>query len=744
MISPYKFSVVYEDSIPLFALFFKLFSPILPKTFQYFGLFGIVCYILQSILGCELIYRFTRKTKESLCGSLFFALSPTMAIRMFGHTALAFHPIILLSILMFFDKQNLRIKGRDVICWSALIALALSIHAYFFPMVFAFIFAYYFGNLISCRWYRAIFKIGICLLVAILTMYVWGYFYGAPVFEEGGVGAYNSNLNVLIDGAGISFLGSLAGITGTLSIGEAYAYLGAGILFLGVVISFDIIQKKKYKEFNKKYIPVVILIIIFLVASIYPAVRIGPFELLSVKGLDLINRLFSVFRANGRFMWPVVYLIMTGVIVYIANNYNIYGKYLLIVCVIIQIVDLYPVYRSKIDNINSRLLVEQKLDGGIWDQLAEKEEIYFMNEPLVFSDGAQDLGSFAADKGMVMNDYLVGRKNATSINYDRSNEQEEIYDDKPDENKIYVFQTIPCEYLCYDFGLHIYEMDNFYIGITDELPDVNEVSIEDGLNLLQYSSTCVESLSGELIDSHVHFDEQGAHLHANEKMSNDIVLGEGVYEIIIKGDNLNNLDSSFLVNGENLSEKLNSNDNEISLRLSIEGNRNIIQYEFDNNGAGEVLFSNVMIQGNKSSGSFNSIDYGKNIYFTSELGYDEERYIMDGMSGAETEFTWTLGKESNFQFMLSEPTDVVKGTINTFGVFNGEQRVDIYVNDILVSQQAIASDEDITFDFDYPTDGVINLRLVFPDAVSPLELGVSDDYRVLALAIRSIRFERVP
>lgn len=40
-------SVLYTDSIPLFAIFFKALSPLLPETFQYFGLFGLMCYMLN-------------------------------------------------------------------------------------------------------------------------------------------------------------------------------------------------------------------------------------------------------------------------------------------------------------------------------------------------------------------------------------------------------------------------------------------------------------------------------------------------------------------------------------------------------------------------------------------------------------------------------------------------------------------------------------------------------------------------
>lgn len=41
---PLETSVVFTDSIPLFALFFKIFRNILPQNFQYFGIYGILCF----------------------------------------------------------------------------------------------------------------------------------------------------------------------------------------------------------------------------------------------------------------------------------------------------------------------------------------------------------------------------------------------------------------------------------------------------------------------------------------------------------------------------------------------------------------------------------------------------------------------------------------------------------------------------------------------------------------------------
>ena len=44
-------SIIYSDSIPLFAIFFKLFNFMLPDKFQYFSFWFIICFFLQGFLS---------------------------------------------------------------------------------------------------------------------------------------------------------------------------------------------------------------------------------------------------------------------------------------------------------------------------------------------------------------------------------------------------------------------------------------------------------------------------------------------------------------------------------------------------------------------------------------------------------------------------------------------------------------------------------------------------------------------
>jgi len=41
-------SVVYSDSVPIMAIFFKLLSPFLGSPFQYFGIWLLICFALQA------------------------------------------------------------------------------------------------------------------------------------------------------------------------------------------------------------------------------------------------------------------------------------------------------------------------------------------------------------------------------------------------------------------------------------------------------------------------------------------------------------------------------------------------------------------------------------------------------------------------------------------------------------------------------------------------------------------------
>ena len=59
-------SIVYSDSIPLLAFFFKIFKNYLPNNFQYFSFWIFLCFFLQGLISFKLINFYTNNILYSL------------------------------------------------------------------------------------------------------------------------------------------------------------------------------------------------------------------------------------------------------------------------------------------------------------------------------------------------------------------------------------------------------------------------------------------------------------------------------------------------------------------------------------------------------------------------------------------------------------------------------------------------------------------------------------------------------
>ena len=88
-------SIIFSDSVPFFAIFFKIFKSILPMNFQYFSIWIFVCLYLQLFFSFKIIYNLTGNFLYSLIGSLFFIFAAAFIHRGAIHLSLFAHWIIL-------------------------------------------------------------------------------------------------------------------------------------------------------------------------------------------------------------------------------------------------------------------------------------------------------------------------------------------------------------------------------------------------------------------------------------------------------------------------------------------------------------------------------------------------------------------------------------------------------------------------------------------------------------------------
>ena len=131
-------SIVFSDSIPILALFFKFISPVMPENFHYFSIWYFICFFLQLYFSYKILNKFTKNNFFSFIGSLFFLVSPIFIFRTGLHPALAGQWILLLTLYLGLTK----IYSESKLLWVFVLSLSSLIHFYFTIIISNFKFFY--------------------------------------------------------------------------------------------------------------------------------------------------------------------------------------------------------------------------------------------------------------------------------------------------------------------------------------------------------------------------------------------------------------------------------------------------------------------------------------------------------------------------------------------------------------------------------------------------------------------------
>lgn len=474
-------SVIFTDSIPLLAVFFKLLSPVLPETFQYFGWWGIVSFALQGAISAKLLQEFSLGRVQILAGSLFFTVSPIVIERMFRHTALGGHWLILLAVYWFIrhrkDYQNVK---KTTLCWGIMGALVALIHLYFLPMCGAFLCGYVLCSFIREKGIRWKWLLpGVSFTGALFAgTYLMGGFSTRTSSGAEGLGECSFNLNGFFNEKGYSrFLDDLPMYHENQY--EGFAYLGIGIFVLMAVAAVFIILEltRDHGRSFRKY-DLEILMGIFISAGLIlfaasPVVTWNDKLLFVLTDSSTLWRYWSIFRSSGRIVWPVCYLIYMIVIV---CNGKIWEKYiknkkakavipavLLVVCCFLQIYDISGKLFELRERFAAKSTYASVLQDDLWDELGQRAEL----EHFVWVSNSYEnqeileMAAWAYDTGLTMNIFYFAR--GLSVIDDT---QYSVH--HPDDTYVFVFkQEEISEYL--DCGLNFYEADGYVIGTTFEL-----------------------------------------------------------------------------------------------------------------------------------------------------------------------------------------------------------------------------------------------------------------------------------
>ncbi|MGV0947307.1 DUF6311 domain-containing protein [Empedobacter falsenii] len=348
---PIGTNVGITDSIPLFAIPFKLISGILPIDFQYFGLWFLVCYILNGFFTIKLLKVFNVKNILILSTAVIIInTNPVLLFRTL-HPSLCAQWLIIASFYFYFKPLE---KGKyaDKFALYHIILLIISglIHPYLTLISLAFFFLYFVKNILISKvydWKKGLFYF---LSGIIALLFIW-FIVGILSFDSTNLevtnayGLYSWNLNSFFNGGGFSkYFPQLP--QKTWHQYEGYSYLGVGgmlMICLAFVLTLPIliIRKKIEKKTYLTYLLFSVTLLFFTGFAITNIVTYNDQTLYELKAPELIIKLGNVFRASARYIWVIYYALLLFAIIIISRikiNQYIIGT-LLIILAFVNIYD---------------------------------------------------------------------------------------------------------------------------------------------------------------------------------------------------------------------------------------------------------------------------------------------------------------------------------------------------------------------------------------------------------------------
>jgi hypothetical protein len=428
----YSSSIVYSDSIPIFAFIFKLLSSWLSQPFQYFGIWYLACFILQAIFASLCVGLFIPKNRPliMLCCVGILLFSPPMLWRIGLHAALAAHFTILASLYLIFRPY----QKRNSLFWIILLDIISLIHLYLLAIVLALWIASLLDDLRlkKVSLYSFIAEISVVLISLVILLWQAGFFeISALSSTTGDYGDYSFGLLSFFDSQQWSYLiPSIPG--GTL---ESFNYLGLGSIGLLLAIFFSkkvIINPLASFIKERIFLSFILLCLSFFAVS--NTIRVAEFAFTIPLPQEIFS-LASIFRASARMIWPLYYVLVLGVLYWIYQHFNSKTASILLLCAcVIQIVDTsagWTSMRRQFTDAPSNSGLKSPLKNPFWAQAARKyDEVIntsFPSGPPNLYVGWHIWANYASQYGLKTNSAWLSRYDSKQLIEAKNLLNEEIY-----------------------------------------------------------------------------------------------------------------------------------------------------------------------------------------------------------------------------------------------------------------------------------------------------------------------------
>lgn len=366
---PVGTSVALTDSIPLLAIPFKLLSPVLPRPFQYLGLWLASCFVLQGLFGALLTALVTDRRPLQVLGASLFVLAPILSYRL-GHAALCAHWLLLAALWLNRRAAARGLDRRGHQAWACLALAAAATHPYLTAMVLALAMTTFAGQVGSLRQLVSALALPAAALVVVVagTWWATGYFVvnDASALQISGFGRLSMNLLApLIPSAGAWTFGRIPLTTAHYDQHEGFSYLGLGVLAL-VLVALPLLRPWRARRASRPDVMLVLALTGLTLFALGSAVTLGTRTVVEYDPAWWGP--LTTFRAHGRMSWPVVYALMFGAIAVVVSRLPArVALVVLSLAVGLQVLDQAGVYRSRREGY--RLRFDNPLRSHFWRTL---------------------------------------------------------------------------------------------------------------------------------------------------------------------------------------------------------------------------------------------------------------------------------------------------------------------------------------------------------------------------------------
>ncbi len=472
---PDKVSIIYTDSIPVFALIFKFLSPILPNSFQYFGLWGIMTYALNGVIAAKILKRYMNSILNVVLGTLFFTLSFQLLERMYVHSALAAHWMILIPIYLILIRRELSFK-KKITAWGIVGMLCPLVHSYFILfdgiILVGFIIAVFTDSEgrekdIKSRIITSSAVLAAFVSAGLFMLFCLGAFNTGIANISGNVEEYGLDLNAFFNEMRSGYFPEYL----PYRKGHRIYYLGAGIIILTLYTIISIIKERDWNRFKERRSTVIALISTFVIALVVacsPLVTLNGNTVLHYSLPDIIMNVWSVFRNTARTSWVCIYLIFIFAICADCGGRASRERKtaVLIFAFMIQFLDMSPFILERHGKIITETNVKEfdpHLGTDYLDTLVASHGIKHIVYGPIYDNSFKYLTGYAMSRHLTTNVFRLAQGSS------RNNEElfkAELY--SPDESSLYVIKAEDSAFAYDDCGVNWLETGEFIIGIVGE------------------------------------------------------------------------------------------------------------------------------------------------------------------------------------------------------------------------------------------------------------------------------------